>query len=151
MALPDLHFLYAALLCGAFGAAIVLLIVGIRGATTDPGKPPTRWAMLARSLRTPAVGARIAGGVGIVAAVLVFTRWPVAALALGALVVCWPLLFGGNRVEQQQIARLEALVVWTEALRDTMAAHASLEQAIPATAPNASPLLRPALNQLGLA
>ena len=35
--------------------------------------------------------------------------------------------------EQRQIAALEALVTWTESLRDTIAAHASLEQAIPAS------------------
>jgi tight adherence protein B len=82
------------------------------------------------------------------AATLVFTRWPVAAGGLAALVIAWPAVFGGNRAEQQQIARLEALVVWTEALRDTIAAHASLEQAIPATAGNASPVIRSALVRL---
>jgi len=47
-----------------------------------------------------------------------------------------------------QIASLEALVTWTETLRDTIAAHASLEQAIPASAVNAPMLIRPALVRL---
>ena len=46
-------------------------------------------------------------------------------------------MFGGARVEQMQILQLEALVMWTESLRDTTTARASLEQAIPATAQSA--------------
>jgi len=38
--------------------------------------------------------------------------------------------------------------MWTESLRDTMAGHASLEQAVPAASLNASELLRPALVRL---
>ncbi len=148
MALPDLRFLLAVLWSGALGGAVLLIILGVRGAPQVPGQPPPRWALLWAALRRPAVGARIAGGVAVFAAVVVLTRWPVAAAAMGALVIGWPALFGGSRLEQLQISRLEALVGWTEALRDTMAAHASLEQAIPATSVNASPLLRPALLQL---
>ena len=32
----------------------------------------------------------------------------------------WPWMFGGAKVEQAQIVRLEALVMWTESLRDTI-------------------------------
>ena len=148
MVLPDLSFLIACMLGAALGMALLLLIMGIRGVRVSPGRPATRTARLLRLLRSPAVSGRIAAGVGVFAATLVFTRWPVAAAGLGALVVTWPVLFGGTRAEQQRIARLEALVVWTEALRDTIAAHASLEQAIPATAGNASPVIRPALVRL---
>src|SRR6478735_7492788 len=66
----------------------------------------------------------------------------------GVLVVWWPTLFGGTSAEQRQIASLEALVTWTETLRDTIAAHASLEQAIPASAVHAPMLIRPALVRL---
>ena len=54
----------------------------------------------------------------------------------------------GSRAEQIQIARLEALVGWTEALRDTTSAHVGLEKAIPATAETAAPVIRPALTRL---
>ncbi len=148
MELPDLGVLVACLLGGVLGAAVLLVIVGIRGVEPNPGKPPSRAGRLLLSLRSPAAGGRLAGAALVFAATLVFTRWPVAAGGLAALVIAWPALFGGNRAEQQQIARLEALVVWTEALRDTIAAHASLEQAIPATAGNASPVIRPALVRL---
>ncbi len=148
MVLPDLNFLLAVLWAGLLGGAVVMVVVGIRGVTVIPGKPPTRLQLWARSLRQPLVSIRVAVAVGVFAAMLLFTRWPVAAAALAGLVLFWPALFGGARAEQMQTARLEALVVWTEALRDTMAAHASLEQAIPATVANSSPLLRPALLQL---
>ena len=148
MVLPDLRFLLAVLWAAALGGAVVLLITGIRGVTVDPTRPPSRWAVWLRKLRQPAMGLRAAGGVAVFAATLLFTHWPVAAAALGAMVMFWPALFGGAREEQQQTARLEGLVAWTEAMRDTMAGSASLEAAIPATVHNASPLIRPALLQL---
>jgi len=45
-------------------------------------------------------------------------------------------------------ARLEALATWTESLRDTIAGAVGLEQAIPATAATAHPLIRPHLLRL---
>ena len=51
------------------------------------------------------------------------TGWPVAALGLGALMALWPRLFGGSAAEARQIAELEALVVWVESLKDTIAGH----------------------------
>jgi len=44
--------------------------------------------------------------------------------------------------------RAEGLAAWIEALRDTIAGAVGLEQAIPATAVNAAPSIRPALNLL---
>jgi tight adherence protein B len=79
---------------------------------------------------------------------LVLTRWPVAAAATTALIGFWPQLFGGTAAERAQIVRLEALVVWTESLRDTIAAHASLEQAIPASTAHCPTVIRPALTRL---
>ena len=148
MTLPDLHVLLFALMGAFLGCAVVLLVIGLRGVVVEPGKPPTRTAQMFRSLRDPKMGLRLGLAVGVFALVLVLTRWPAAALALGALVIAWPSLFGGSRLEKQQIARLEALVMWTESLRDTMAGHASLEQAVPAASINASELLRPALVRL---
>ena len=62
--------------------------------------------------------------------------------------IAWPWLFGGSQDERNQIARLEALAIWTETLRDTISAHASLEQAVPVSVATAPPLLRPALSRL---
>ncbi len=72
----------------------------------------------------------LAGAVG--TAVLVVTRWPVAALlAAGA-------VFGMRALAPADtkavIGRLEAIATWTEMLRDTLAAAAGLSQAIAGTA-----------------
>ena len=64
---------------------------------------------------------------------LVITRWPVAAAAAAGLVLGWPALMGGARAEKRAAQRLEALAMWTESLRDTIAGAVGLEQAIIAT------------------
>ena len=138
----------AVLLGAGLGGAVWLVITGIRGTVVDPARPPSRLARYGANLKSPALLGRLLGGIAVAAVVLAVTRWPVAAAALGALVVFWPLLFGGTSAEKRQIASLEALVTWTETLRDTIAAHASLEQAIPASAVNAPALIRPALVRL---
>ena len=142
----------AVLLGAGIGGALLLLIAGIRGVAVDPTRPPSRVA-------PGGDGAAVAGGcpvgswaaVAVAALTLAVTRWPVAAAGMAALVVWWPALFGGTTAEQRQIAALEALVTWTESLRDTIAAHASLEQAIPASAVNAPPLIRPGAGAPGRA
>ncbi|MDQ2836237.1 MAG: type II secretion system protein [Actinomycetota bacterium] len=148
MILPSLSTLLAAFIFGAIGVALVLLVIGIRGTVPDPTAGPGLGARLGTAVRSPALTSRVAAGVIVGALTLLVTRWPVAAVGLGVLVVFWPQLFGGTRNEQLQIARLEALVIWTEALRDTMSAHASLEQAIPATTTNAPILIRAPLIRL---
>lgn len=87
-------------------------------------------------------------GVAIGVLTLVLTRWIVLAVVLGTVVALWDRLFGGARQERAAIVRAEGLAGWIEALRDTIAGAVGLEQAIPATAVNASPSIRPALNLL---
>lgn len=145
MTLPGSGFLIAALICGTFTLAVVGLVREVRGVVPDPTRPPTWPQRVATAVRSPGVSSRVGAAVLVGVATLVLTRWPVAAAGLTALVGMWPKLFGGGRAEQQQISYLEALVVFTESLRDTTAAHASLEQAIPAAAGNAPAVLRPAL------
>jgi tight adherence protein B len=128
--------------------ALVLLIVGLRGTTTDPGRPPGTFDRVRGWLRSPALTSRLAGGLLAGIAVFILTRWPVAAAATTALIAFWSQLFGGTAAERAQIVRLEALVVWTESLRDTIAAHASLEQAIPASTAHCPTVIRPALTRL---
>ena len=140
--------LAAAVTGAGLAGGVVLLVVAVRGTIPDATRPPSRLARWRARAGSAALTGRIAAAVGIGAATLLVTRWPVAAAGLTALVVWWPRMFGGTRGEQAQIDRLEALVTWTEALRDTVAAHASLEHAIPATTHSAPPLIRPALVRL---
>jgi tight adherence protein B len=146
--LPSLNGLFAVLIAAGFGCGLVSLAVFIRGVAPNPAKPPGAVDRLRRALASPALSGRIAGGALVGVLALVLTHWPVAAGGLAALVIFWPQLFGGQRLEQSQILQLEALVMWTESVRDTITARASLEQAIPATAYTAPPPIRPALVRL---
>jgi Flp pilus assembly protein TadB len=140
--------LLAATVGGGLAAALVLLIAGLRGTIVNPAGPAGRLDRVRGWVRSPALTSRLAGGLLAGIAVLVLTRWPVVAAATTALVAFWPHLFGGTAAERAQIERLEALVVWTESLRDTIAAHASLEQAIPASTEHCPTAIRPALTRL---
>lgn len=146
--MPELGVLLGALIGGGFGAAALLLIVGLRGTVLEPTRPPGRLAELLARPRSPFFAVRLAGGLVLGVLVLVVTRWPVAALGLGGLVGFWPALMGGAAEERLRIVRLDAVVSWCEALRDTSAGHAGLEHAIPATAAGAAAPIRPALARL---
>jgi len=146
--MPELNTLLATVICGGIGASILLLIVAVRGTVLDPTRPPNRIEALLERPGSPLLMLRLSAGLLLTVLIFVVTRWPVAALGLGGLVAFWPALMGGSKEEQQQIVRLEAVVTWCEALRDTTTGHAGLEQAIPATAENAAPVIRPALLRL---
>lgn len=146
--MPELNVLLAAVICGGIGASVLLLVVAVRGTVLDPTRPPNRVQALLERPRSPLLMLRLASGVLLAILIFVVTRWPVAAVGLGGLVAFWPALMGGSKDEQQQIVRLEAVVTWCESLRDTTIGHAGLEQAIPATAVNAAPAIRPALLRL---
>jgi len=93
--LPELNVLLMALVCGGLGFAVVLLVSGLRRVSPDPARPPGRLGAAAARLRDPALSLRLGAAALVVVTVLVLTRWPAAALGLGALVGFWPLLFGG--------------------------------------------------------
>lgn len=80
--------------------------------------------------------------------VALLTRWPVAAAAAGAVTWMWPALFGSKAEGRAHLARLESVAIWTESLRDTMAAAVGLEQAIIASAEAAPPAIATELNRL---
>ena len=135
-----------ALLAGALaGGGVMLLVVAVYGLPPPPGRPPSsvRAGELARILSRRSAVAAIAG-----LAVLVVTRWPVAAIATGVLVFSWSALFGGAATERVGMQRVEALASWTESLRDTIAGAVGLEQAIPASTRAAAPALQPHLRVL---
>ena len=135
-----------ALLCGALvGGAVMLLIVAIRG-TEPKDETPSLFRNRSIEARKNMVRLGVAFAVGLL--VLVVTRWLVLAVALGLLAAMADRFFGGTGEERRAIDRLDALATWTEALRDTIAGAVGLEQAIPATAVNAAPAIKPSLNLL---
>lgn len=134
-----------ALLAGALaGGGLLLLIVAVRGVRPRPGRPPgpSRQELI-RTLTTR-TGLAIVSAVG----VLIITRWPVAAVGAGLLVMGWRTLSGGAAEERRAMARLEALAAWTESLRDTIAGAVGLEQAIPSSLRAVAPVLHPHLRAL---
>lgn len=125
-----------ALVLGAvFGLGAATLLTGLRA------RPPTQVAARDRSwLRTH--WKRLFGVAAAAAVAGLFTGWPVAALATGALTWFAPRIFGSDRGGRADIERIDAIAAWIESLRDVLAAAAGLEQAITATAVYAPPRIR---------
>lgn len=131
------------------GVGLALLLLTLR--SDDLRRPvgqatPGRRRVSVRTNRRR--GRQVLAGLLVFVVVLVVTRWIVLASVLGVLVAFWDRAFGGARQERAAITRVEGLAGWIEALRDTIAGAVGLEQAIPATAVNAAPSIRPALNLL---
>ncbi|GGS88637.1 type II secretion system protein [Streptomyces violaceus] len=131
----------------AVGGGIALFLVAVRGLPVKPDHEKQKAAERASELiRFAGRRGSLAAIVGLV--VLLLTRWAVAGIAAGVLVFFWDRLFGGAGEERAAMRRVEALASWTESLRDTIAGAVGLEQAIPASARAAAPVLRPHLDAL---
>ncbi|TDD58291.1 type II secretion system protein [Kribbella antibiotica] len=144
MTAPSVNLLLIVLLGALVGGGILLLVLALIPREDDEEMKPPSALLIA--LRKAGVRLPIAAGVGLL--ILLLTRWPVAAVAMGFLVFVWPALFGGAGAEAKAISRLEGLAGWTESLRDTVAGAVGLEQAIPATAYAASPAISKELTAL---
>jgi hypothetical protein len=117
----------AALVGGAAGGGLFLLVVALRGL---PSKRAPQ-AILGRQVRQLA-GPRGAAALITGVLVLILTRWVAGAIGVALLVLSWRTL-SGAAAERRTMARLAALATWTESLRDTIAGAVGLEQAIPAS------------------
>ncbi|OIK01204.1 type II secretion system F family protein [Streptomyces monashensis] len=153
MDLGALGALYSTTVLYAIGSGVVvggglaLLLIAVRGLPAKPEHEKQRANERAAELaRFAGRRGSLAVGVGLV--VLLLTRWVVAGIAAGVLVFFWNRLFGGAAEERAAMRRVEALASWTESLRDTIAGAVGLEQAIPASARAAAPVLRPHLDAL---
>ncbi len=127
-------------LCGlGVGFGALLLLAWMRGASQ--AGPPRRL----RARRDPRLllGAGAAGVLAMAA-----TGWVVVAPLAAMTVLALPRLLTGRREQERQAARVEALAGWIEALRDTLAAAAGLEQAIMATANTVARAIRPQVQAL---
>ena len=119
-------------LCAALAVAGALLAVAAWRGLPERAPRPER-ASGARAGGPASRRAPLLAVAGAVAGALL-TRWPVGVL-LGALLGAFgPRLFGAGSARKRAIARVEAIAVWTEMLRDMMAAASGLEEAIVATA-----------------
>ena len=113
------------------GTGALLVVAGIRGnsvlprgSISTPVRPDRQLALLAAAL---------------VAALVTWalTGWLVAATACGVSVWGARHMFTRRAESRQAVARTEAIAVWTEQIRDNIAAAAGLEQALLTSAAHA--------------
>jgi Flp pilus assembly protein TadB len=128
----------AALLGLVVGAGVMLLWSGLRPyGRVDAMPAALPFAGLLAGVRT-----RLWRALPLAGAVLLLTRWPVAAIGAGALGWFSSDLLGGKATRDRGVARTEAIATWAEMLRDTISAAHGLEAAIAATAPIAPDAIR---------
>lgn len=148
--MPSTSLLMIVVLAAGAAVGVCLIVAGLRATPTAGSalRPLSRLSAALSGLRGPLLGPRIVIGLGVGLLVLLGARWPVAAIAITALIVCWPLLFGAGSAQRDRIAELEALAMWTESLKDLVSGAAGLREAIPISVDTASPLLRGPLTRL---
>lgn len=131
-------------LAALFGIGVALgLLLLVRGLVGVPQREePSALAARFERLRTGSSLIRIGytAAAGILA--LAFTGWVAGGIlaALGSWVL--PRFLGKDREHARELARIEAVAVYTELLRDTLSAAAGLEQSLVAAAPAAPPAIR---------
>jgi Flp pilus assembly protein TadB len=122
-------------LCGLLvGGGLWVAGTGLR--TADRPDTP---GLTSRGRWSRAAGFRAAVALCVAVVVGALTRWPVAAILAGLLAWAAPSLLGGGKAEAEQVAKLEAIASWTEALRGSLRSYAGIEQAIRDTATVAKP------------
>jgi Flp pilus assembly protein TadB len=127
---------------------LLLVTLGLCG-RDDPPPGVDDDSLLSRMARRGPVDRRRAAlclAVGVVVAVA--NRWPVAAALSAAAVWALPAIIGPDKEHAQRVARLEAIAVWTESLRDNLSAAAGLEQAITTSAIQAPEPIREEVTRL---
>lgn len=116
----------AALVAMLFVAGVLVIVAGYQGRLPDPKK----LRISAKSTSVDQMAVRVGIGIGLGCLVYIVTAWPIAALyAIGAGVLA-PTLLLAKRERRKAIERVEAIAIWVETLRDTMAASAGLQEAL---------------------
>jgi Flp pilus assembly protein TadB len=132
------------LILAACGAGIGL---GVILAVTPPGRVPLEGSAPGHLVQHLSLR-RMLVAVGCTILAYLGTGWPVAVPIVLAGAWFLPDLLGPNRAHQRQLAVIDALGVFTESLRDTLAAAAGLNQALIAACRLAPEPLQPAAGQL---
>lgn len=128
----------ALMACGGVWLAVAGL-VGVR--QSERTIPDIAWTEL---------GGRF--GIGLVGclSVWLWTGWPMAGASVAAVALMVPVFLKARTLRDEQLKRSDALATWAEMLRDTIAAHAGLRQAILLTS-NVAPLkIREELRRLAI-
>lgn len=120
--------LYGAVLAMLAAAGVWLIVAGWNG---QPVREQARTLPSIDVRRTARSGGL---AVGVFVVVWAVTGWPAAGIALGSVAVMVPMFIETRQQRQRAAERTEALASWAEMLRDTIAAHAGMHQAIAASA-----------------
>jgi len=120
------------------GSGALLLGAGIRGTPILP-RPST-----VRAVATPDhQAAWLAASVVMALVIAALTGWIVASVGAGVAVWSSRRLLTRRVESEEAIARTEAIAVWTEQIRDNMAAAAGLEQAMLSSAAHSPAAIAP--------
>jgi len=134
--------LSGAVLAMLAAVGVWLVVAGVVG---GPERAPRRDRVRV-DVRRVALPALVALVVFVV--VWVLTGWPAAGVSLAAVAVMAPLFVSAHREREVTLARTEALASWAEMLRDTIASHAGLHQAIAVTSAVAPEAIRSDVRRL---
>ena len=134
--------LYGAALAMTGAVGVWLIVAGVVGGP----ERPRRAVSLSIDARRHAASA--ASGLVVFVAGWALTGWPAAGASLAGVAVMGPLFVEAHRQRRVAMERTEALASWAEMLRDTIASHAGLHQAIATTAPVAPAALRSDVRRL---
>ncbi len=128
----------ALMACGGVWLAVAGL-VGVR--QSERTIPDIAWTEL---------GGRF--GIGLVGflSVWLWTGWPMAGASVAAVALMVPVFLKARTLRDEQLERSDALATWAEMLRDTIAAHAGLRQAILLTSDVAPLKIREELRRLAI-
>ncbi len=116
------------------GTCLVLAWWSYRGDDRAVGAVGPDPYALPRPPRVDLVGLRLGLAVGAGLVVAVVTRWPVMTVVGAAGGFLLPSLGRGRAAHRRDVARVEAVAVWAEMLRDVLSAGSGLEQSIVVTA-----------------
>lgn len=121
-----------------------LIAAGLRGVPGERAaerRQPIAWAAVWPRVALSAIAALAAWAV---------TGWPALGVIAGSAGWVVPGLVGIKRRRELVVARSEALASWAEMLRDTIASHAGLREAIAVTARVAPPPIRTEVQALAV-
>lgn len=128
----------ALMACGGVWLAVAGF-VGVR--VSDRPLPEIAWTELGWRFGIALLGFLV---------VWLLTGWPMAGASVAAVALMVPVFLTARTLRDEQLERSDALATWAEMLRDTIASHAGLRQAILLTS-NVAPLqVRDELRRLAI-
>lgn len=123
-------------------AGVWLAVAGLHGvAVSDRPR---------RTISTDGVWWRAALVVGAFVVAVLVTGWPAAGVLAAACAFVAPMLVGVRGQRERVTRRGDAVASWTEMLRDTIASHAGLQEAIAVTSRVAPPAIRDEVQVLAI-